>query len=271
MLAPGEAQAIVPELDARAVRRRLLQPDRRHPVPVAVPVGLRARGGAHGVAIYTYTPVDGIERRGAAAASASTTPAGTFAAGGSSTPPAPGRRSSRGWSASTLPNHPQRHEILSTEPLKPFLRPMVTVLETGLYCRSRCAARWSAASRCPAEDDARRGAPRLAAGVRDHIARALVRADAAPRRHQGPAPVGRALRRQPDGNPILGERPTCPASTSCCGFVGHGFMMAPVVARHFAAYLIRRHAARIPVRLAPRSLHRRRPHPARGGEEMFIG
>ena len=45
MIAPAEAQGLVPELDARPVRRRLLQPDRRHRVPVAVPVGLRARGG----------------------------------------------------------------------------------------------------------------------------------------------------------------------------------------------------------------------------------
>src|SRR5204863_4462015 len=32
-----------------------------------------------------------------------------------------------------LPDWPARHEILSTEPLKPFLKPMVSVLETGLY------------------------------------------------------------------------------------------------------------------------------------------
>ena len=32
-----------------------------------------------------------------------------------------------------LPNEPHRHEILSTEPLKPFLTPMVSVLSSGLY------------------------------------------------------------------------------------------------------------------------------------------
>ena len=32
-----------------------------------------------------------------------------------------------------LPTWPARHEILSTEPLKPFLRPMVSVLDSGLY------------------------------------------------------------------------------------------------------------------------------------------
>src|SRR5438093_12486934 len=32
-----------------------------------------------------------------------------------------------------LPNVPYRHEIVSSEPLKPFLGPLVTMLGTGLY------------------------------------------------------------------------------------------------------------------------------------------
>src|SRR5205823_332599 len=32
-----------------------------------------------------------------------------------------------------LPNEPHRHEICSTEPLKPFLGPLVSVLDSGLY------------------------------------------------------------------------------------------------------------------------------------------
>ena len=41
----------------------------------------------------------------------------------------------------------------------------------------------------------------------------------------------------PDGNPIVGEAPDVPGFFLCCGFVGHGFMMAPVVARHYALHL----------------------------------
>src|SRR5204863_9940849 len=33
----------------------------------------------------------------------------------------------------SLPNVPYRHEIVSSEPLKPFLGPLVTMLGTGLY------------------------------------------------------------------------------------------------------------------------------------------
>ena len=41
----------------------------------------------------------------------------------------------------------------------------------------------------------------------------------------------------PDGNPIVGEPPGVPGFYVACGFVGHGFMMAPVVARYYARHL----------------------------------
>ena len=42
----------------------------------------------------------------------------------------------------------------------------------------------------------------------------------------------------PDGSPIVGESPRLPGLYLCCGFVGHGFMMAPVVGRHYARHLL---------------------------------
>jgi sarcosine oxidase subunit beta len=41
----------------------------------------------------------------------------------------------------------------------------------------------------------------------------------------------------PDLSPIVGEAPDVPGFFLCCGFVGHGFMMAPVVAKHYALHL----------------------------------
>jgi sarcosine oxidase subunit beta len=41
----------------------------------------------------------------------------------------------------------------------------------------------------------------------------------------------------PDGDPIVGPLPGLPGFYVACGFGGHGFMMAPVVARHYAAAL----------------------------------
>jgi sarcosine oxidase subunit beta len=47
----------------------------------------------------------------------------------------------------------------------------------------------------------------------------------------------------PDGLPILGEPDGLPGFYLVCGFVGHGFMMAPVIARYYAELLCggRRH------------------------------
>jgi sarcosine oxidase subunit beta len=41
-----------------------------------------------------------------------------------------------------------------------------------------------------------------------------------------------------DGNPIVGEAPGVPGFFLCCGFMGHGFMMAPVVAKYYALHLL---------------------------------
>jgi sarcosine oxidase subunit beta len=41
----------------------------------------------------------------------------------------------------------------------------------------------------------------------------------------------------PDNSPIVGEAPDVPGFYLCSGFVGHGFMMAPVVAKHYALHL----------------------------------
>jgi sarcosine oxidase subunit beta len=41
----------------------------------------------------------------------------------------------------------------------------------------------------------------------------------------------------PDGNPILGSTPEHPDFFLACGFVGHGFMMAPIVGKLYAEWL----------------------------------
>ena len=107
MIAPEEARALVPELDDRAqLRRRLLQPDRRHRVSVAVPVGLRARGrearrrdphedAGHGDRAPRRQGGGGfrVDDAGGHASPPS----------GSSARPAPGRRRSRAWWARRCP------------------------------------------------------------------------------------------------------------------------------------------------------------------------
>src|SRR6185295_6726437 len=108
-----------------------------------------------------------------------------------------------------LPTRPTRHEILSTEPLKPFLKPLVSLLETGLYVSQ--SLRGELVGGISIEDtpgdDVRLGS-RLAFVTK--MARALTAlmprlGDVkVVRQWAGPYDVS------PDGNPMVGELPGVP-------------------------------------------------------------
>jgi len=131
-----------------------------------------------------------------------------------------------------LPNHPHRHEICSTEPLKPWLKPLVADLSDGLY--------FSQSTR--GEIVGGIGQHRVAPGLNQDsshaflglYSRSLVRA----------CPVlgdVRVLRQwagcydlTPDANPIVGPVDEVPGFFQASGFMGHGFMMAPIVGKLLA-------------------------------------
>ncbi|HEY6476083.1 MAG TPA: FAD-binding oxidoreductase [Polyangia bacterium] len=189
-----------------------------------------------GVKIRTGLPVTAIDRRGDDFRL--TTPAGTITAGrvvcaaGAWSPPL--ARLAGG----ALPDRPVRHEILSTEPLKPFLKPMVSVIESGLYVSQSLRGELVGGVSMPEERNPD-GEVRLGSRLEflTTMARGLVALMPrlghvkVVRQWAGPYDVS------PDGNPIVGELPGVPGFFVVCGFGGHGFMMAPVVARHYAAYL----------------------------------
>ncbi len=135
-----------------------------------------------------------------------------------------------------LPTRPSRHEILSTEPLKPFLRPMVSLLETGLYVSQSLRGELVGGISMPddGEHDVRLGS-RLA--FTTAMARGLTALMPilghvkVVRQWAGPYDLS------PDADPLVGELPGVPGFYVACGFRGHGFMMAPVVGHHYAAYL----------------------------------
>jgi sarcosine oxidase subunit beta len=138
-----------------------------------------------------------------------------------------------------LPDWPMRHEILSTEPLKPFLKPMVSVIETGLYFSQSLRGEVVGGISMPDEEAA--GGDEIRLGSRLAFLEAMARGmiQVMPRlarvkivrQWAGPYDIS------PDGHPLVGEAPGVPGLYVCCGFMGHGFMMAPVVARHYAAFL----------------------------------
>jgi len=277
MIAPEEARALVPELAAGGFVAACYNPTDGIVFPWPFLWGYARAAAKLGVAIHTSTPVSAIAPRRPSRAGGGfriTTPAGAFSAerivcaAGAWSP-----RVARLVGA-TLPNRPQRHEILSTEPLKPFLKPMVTVAETGLYVSQSLRGELVGGVSMPDHDDADRdGEVRLGSRLAftTTMARALV--ELMPRlghvkvvrQWAGPYDLS------PDGDPIVGELPDVPGFHVVCGFRGHGFMMAPVVARHFAAYLRGGEphpflAAWTPARFAAGA-----PPRSGGGESMFIG
>ncbi|MES1208348.1 MAG: FAD-binding oxidoreductase, partial [Pseudomonadota bacterium] len=230
-----------------------------------------ARAAAkRGVRIRTGVPVTAVERRGGDFVLR--TPQGAMTAGrvvcaAGAWSPAVARLA-----GGALPDRPVRHEILSTEPLKPFLKPMVSVIETGLYVSQSLRGELVGGVSLPEEanpDGQVRLGSRLAFLTR--MARGLTRLMPrlghvkVVRQWAGPYDVS------PDGNPIVGELPGVPGFYVVCGFGGHGFMMAPVVARHYAAFL--RGDPPHPFFDAWRASRFTGGGPAAGGdrEEMIIG
>jgi sarcosine oxidase subunit beta len=234
MLSPREAQAIVPELAIDGIAGAAYNPTDGILFPWPFLWGYARQAAAMGVRIHTQTPVAGLERA-AAGGYAVHTPRGTVRA----------RRvvnATGAWSPKLaallgveVPTWPIRHEICSSEPLKPFLRPMVSELASGLYCSQSMRGEIVGGVTVPGH-----GATYAMGSTLEFLAtyaRRLVRLMPilghikVLRQWAGP------YDQSPDGNPILGAAPEHPDFFLACGFVGHGFMMAPIVGKLYAEWL----------------------------------
>ncbi|MCI4335759.1 MAG: FAD-binding oxidoreductase [Thermoplasmata archaeon] len=145
-----------------------------------------------------------------------------------------------GWSAELagragLPveNRPTRHEILATEPLKPFLDPMVVRSSDGLYFSQTMRGEIVGGLTLPHRSGVSSGM-RTSPEFLTRMARALV---ALVPRLRGTG-VLRAWSGfyddTPDGLPVLGEDPRLRGFFHADGLGGHGFMLAPAVSRRAA-------------------------------------
>ena len=136
-----------------------------------------------------------------------------------------------------IPNRPTRHEILATEPLKPFLGPMVVRLSDGLYFSQTMRGEIVGGLSLPRPEGP-------AAGMRSSTE--FLRRMAAALTGLVPKLSGlRVLRAwsgyyddTPDGLPLIGEDPRLPGFFHGNGFGGHGFMLAPASSRRIAASVL---------------------------------
>ena len=243
LISMDDARRLVPELATDAFLAASYNPTDAVVFPWPFLWGYAGAAAKLGVAIHPETPVVGIERHGedftvTTARGAVRAPRVVNAAGA--------------WSPRvaalcglTLPNWPVRHEILSTEPLKPFLKPMVSVLDSGLYVSQSMRGELVGGITMPEPAPDGTGHPRdsllgsrlafldaMSDGLREIMPR--LGDVKVVRQWAGPYDV------TSDGNPIVGEADEVPGFFLCCGFMGHGFMMAPVVAKYYALHLLGR-------------------------------
>ncbi len=235
ILTPSEARDVVPQLDVTGLVCASWNPDDAVVFPWPFVWGYARAAQELGVELHTHTKVTALETKGSAL-SAVVTDRGVIAtervlvcAGA--------------WSPEItrmvgieLPSRPHRHEICSTEPLKPFLKPLVGDLEDGLYFSQ--SARGEIVGGIGNADVPHGIDQRSSAKFLGLYARALQRVM--------PQLGAIKILRQwsgcydltPDGNPLCGAVDEVRGLHLMSGFMGHGFMMAPIMGELFARHLL---------------------------------
>ncbi|HLT31078.1 MAG TPA: FAD-dependent oxidoreductase [Myxococcaceae bacterium] len=234
LIEQSEASELVPDLSLRGVRVAAFNPDDGVIFPWPFLWGYAQSCKRHGIAVETFTRVTGFKQSGAGITHV-VTDRGEIAcetvvlAAGAWSPPI------AQLAGVTLPNQPHRHEICSTEPLKPFLGPLVSVLDSGIYFSQSMRGEIVGGMGDPLEPaglqmgSTMRFASRYASALQELL------------------PTGGNLKilRQwagcydvtPDHNPVLGRTPGVENLLQLNGFVGHGVMMAPAVGERMAAWM----------------------------------
>jgi sarcosine oxidase, subunit beta len=237
MLSPKEAQRVVPELSTDGVVAASYNGEDAVVFPWPFVWGYAHGAAKLGVEIETFTDVLGFRTSGDRI-DAVVTSKGEIkthrvvnAAGA--------------WSPEVarmlgieLPNRPHRHEICSSEPLKPWLQPLVADLSNGLYF-----------------SQSTRG--EIVGGISNEDVPHGINMDSS---HRFLALYGRAVVKTcpilgsvkvlrqwagcydltPDANPIVGEVDGVREFYQASGFMGHGFMMAPVMGKLLAQHIAER-------------------------------
>jgi sarcosine oxidase subunit beta len=233
ILSPEGAREIVPELDPRRFLAAAWNPDDAVVFPWPYVWGYASRAEALGAKVLTFTKVTGFESAGRRL-TAVVTDQGRIAAHTVVNAAGAWSRDVAALAGVKLPNEPERHEILVTEPLKPWLRPLVSVLGSGLYFSQSLRGEIVGGMGDPDEPSGidTRSTLRFLARFSRAITEAI------------PMTAGLKVMRQwagcydvtPDNNPILGSA-GFDNFLQVNGFVGHGFMMAPAVTELMAGWM----------------------------------
>jgi sarcosine oxidase subunit beta len=227
----AEAQRIVPQLESKGVLAASFNADDAVVFPWPFVWGYAEGARALGVDIHTFCRVEAVEMSGGKVSGVVTerghvrAPVVVNACGAFS----PELARSVGIE---LPTKPHRHEICASEPLKPFLGPLVADLGSGLYFSQSTRGELVGGIGNPKTP----AGPSQASSLRflALYSRALISAC--------PQLSSLKIQRQwaglydlsPDHAPIVGPVDEAPGLFLASGFMGHGFMMAPVVGKRLA-------------------------------------
>ena len=228
------ARELVPALDLSGVQCAAWNPDDGVVFPWPFLWGYAAGARRLGARVEPFTKVTGIDSAGGRVRAVHTS-RGTLrcdvlvnAAGAWSPQVA-------ALAGVTLPNEPHRHEILSCEPLKPFVGPLVSVLDSGLYFSQSMRGELVGGMGDPDEPPGlnQRASLRFLA----RFSRALIELLPRARQMKVVRQWAGCYDVTPDNSPILGETPGVAGFLQLSGFVGHGVMMAPAVGEAMAAWM----------------------------------
>jgi sarcosine oxidase subunit beta len=230
VLDPAQALEVVPHLDPSRFLAASHNPDDGVVFPWPFLWGYAGKAEALGVKVRTFTRVTGFRHQGGALTHVETD-RGAVACGAVVNAAGAWSKGVAALAGVACPNRPTRHEILVSEPLEPWLDPLVSLLGSGLYFSQSQRGELVGGMGDPAEPEGVVQGSTLRFLAR--FARAVTRLV--------PRTAGVKVIRQwagcydvtPDNNPILG-----PAGYGnffqLHGLVGHGFMMAPALAELFA-------------------------------------
>ncbi|MBU8871965.1 MAG: FAD-binding oxidoreductase [Gemmatimonadales bacterium] len=238
-LQPDECLKIVPDLDISHIKGATFCPKDGTAYPFAVVWGYARACHRRGVKIFIRSKVTEVTADQGEIRSV-VTDRGTI-----STPllincAGPWARSLAAMVGVKLPNRQERHEIMVSESLKPFLDPMVISISNGIYFSQSLRGEIVGGIGDPAE-------PQLegpesfdtSSGLRFAVRFAKALLAYYPRAAQV------KMMRQwagmydvtPDHRPILGGIPGLEGYFHICGFSGHGFMLGPVTGRRMAQFI----------------------------------
>jgi sarcosine oxidase, subunit beta len=260
----NEARQLVPQLEPAGVLAASFNEDDAVVFPWPFVWGYAEGARALGVDVHTFCRVNAIETTGGKVSGVATergsvkAPIVVNACGALS----PELAASVGV---VLPTKPHRHEICASEPLKPFLGPLVADLGNGLYFSQSTRGEIVGGIGNPKTPPG----PTQASSIRflALYSRALIATC--------PSLSSLKIQRQwaglydlsPDHAPIVGPVDEVPGLYLSSGFMGHGFMMAPAVGKRLARMLA---TGETPEPFGAWA-HRRFKHGTAVSEAMIIG